>query len=211
MLVSITTLYNFDDSVFANLELPATMSTTDRQTVIANILMECAELELLFPDFDMMKDAIGYWSKAANLTWTRMWNAMQLDYDVLDNVNATITERETKNRTGEGTDNQTDIDTVAETMGNTRENQNRAYNNTDFTIREKIVDSGSDQTTRNRTLQDRWTDEVGEVNTRTTTRQGNIGVTSSQQLVTQELELAKNNVIMDIVRDFKNRFCILVY
>lgn len=41
---------------------------------------------------------------------------------------------------------------------------------------------------------------------------GNIGVTTSQQMVTQELELRKQNQIIEIVvRDFIETFCILVY
>lgn len=41
---------------------------------------------------------------------------------------------------------------------------------------------------------------------------GNIGVTTSQQMVTQEIELRKQNQLVDIVvRDFIETFCILVY
>ena len=41
---------------------------------------------------------------------------------------------------------------------------------------------------------------------------GNIGVTTSQEMLTQELELAKIiEVIPIIIESFKNRFCLLVY
>ena len=41
---------------------------------------------------------------------------------------------------------------------------------------------------------------------------GNIGVTTSQEMLTQELELAKIiEVIPVIIESFKNRFCLLVY
>ena len=48
--------------------------------------------------------------------------------------------------------------------------------------------------------------------TRTNLAFGNIGVTTSQQMLTQEIDIAKIiNVIPYIVDSFKNRFCLLVY
>ena len=47
---------------------------------------------------------------------------------------------------------------------------------------------------------------------RTMLAYGNIGVTTSQEMLTQELELAKIiEVIPIIIESFKNRFCLLVY
>ena len=41
---------------------------------------------------------------------------------------------------------------------------------------------------------------------------GNIGVTTSQDMLTQEMEVAKIiNVIPIIIESFKNRFCLMVY
>lgn len=48
--------------------------------------------------------------------------------------------------------------------------------------------------------------------TRTNLAFGNIGVTTSQQMLTQEIDIAKIiNVIPYIVDSFKDRFCIMVY
>lgn len=41
--------------------------------------------------------------------------------------------------------------------------------------------------------------------------QGNIGVTSSQQLIREEREIAEYNIYDAIASDFKNRFCVMVY
>ena len=47
---------------------------------------------------------------------------------------------------------------------------------------------------------------------RTVLAYGNIGVTTSQEMLTQEMEIAKIiNVIPIIIESFKNRFCIMVY
>lgn len=45
----------------------------------------------------------------------------------------------------------------------------------------------------------------------TRTEQGNIGVTSTQQLIKEEREVAEFNIYDRISEDFRNRFCLLVY
>ena len=54
--------------------------------------------------------------------------------------------------------------------------------------------------------------EHGGSTERTVLAYGNIGVTTSQEMLTQELEIAKIiNVIPVIIESFKNRFCLMVY
>ena len=64
--ISIYGLYLFDPTLFDNLQLP---TGVDRDELISNLVMECAELELLYPDGDYMKYAIGAWSKKENHIW----------------------------------------------------------------------------------------------------------------------------------------------
>ena len=45
----------------------------------------------------------------------------------------------------------------------------------------------------------------------TRVEQGNIGVTSTQQLITEERDVAMFNIYDQISADFRNRFCIMVY
>ena len=40
---------------------------------------------------------------------------------------------------------------------------------------------------------------------------GNIGVTTSQQMLTQEREVANFNIYQIIIDDFKDRFCLQLY
>lgn len=48
--------------------------------------------------------------------------------------------------------------------------------------------------------------------THTSRIHGNIGVTTSQQMLESELEVApKLNIMNIIIESFKNRFCLLVY
>lgn len=45
----------------------------------------------------------------------------------------------------------------------------------------------------------------------TRTEQGNIGVTTTQQMIKEEREIAEFNIYTYIADDYKNRFCLLVY
>lgn len=73
--------------------------------------------------------------------------------------------------------------------------------------------SDTDNTTRTETgSSEKSGDETG--NTKEileTERHGNIGVTTTQQMIREEREVAEFDVIQYIINDFKSRFCLLVY
>ena len=64
--LSIIGLYNWDDHIFDLLQIP---TGVDRNDVIQNILMECGELETMYPDWDFMYRAINFWSRKELPTW----------------------------------------------------------------------------------------------------------------------------------------------
>ena len=55
MRLSVLGLYQYDNSIFADMLIP---SALDRETLINNVLLECAELEILYPDADFFKFAV---------------------------------------------------------------------------------------------------------------------------------------------------------
>ena len=89
-------LYEYDPTVFDGLELPSytdpddNVHTIDRASVINSILLNCAELELLYPTIDMMKLAIGVWSAAEQDTWSKMYATQMIEYNPIWNVDADI-------------------------------------------------------------------------------------------------------------------------
>lgn len=113
-LLSILTLYNYDDSVFDNLLLPAGV---EKEDIVNNLLLELAELEIIYPSFDTMKSAIGFWSKKEMPVWEKMYATTQFEYEALENLWRTeqMTDTETRNLTGSnnetrnliGSDNET--------------------------------------------------------------------------------------------------------
>ena len=78
----------------------------------------------------------------------------------------------------------------------------------------KIIDDGSDSITYGKTETLTHGEKIvseGDI-TKNSHISGNIGVTTSQQMLEQEIEIsAKLNVIKMIVDSFRERFCLLVY
>lgn len=95
--LTIMGLYNYDPDIFAGFEVPDGM---DRDVVINEIVMQCAELELVYPSFNLMKLAINNWCKVESKIWDRLWNTENLEYNPIWNVDGKIIERGTAGSVG---------------------------------------------------------------------------------------------------------------
>ena len=96
MFLSITGMYEHDNSLFDGLDVPTytdknnVVHVVDKTDVINSILLNCAELEIIYPSFDTMKLAIGVWSAAEQDTWKKLFESQKLEYNPLWNVDAEI-------------------------------------------------------------------------------------------------------------------------
>ena len=162
MWLSIMGMYEYDPTIFDGLDVPTytdknnTVHTVDKNKVIQSILLNCAELELLYSNIDTMKLAIGVWSASEQDTWKKMFATQKMDYNPLWNVDA-------------------DVVNIGSVMGFNEDTD--------------------------------WSDAAKETQRRT----GNIGVTSSQDLLQQERDVADFSIIRFITESFKKRFCLMVY
>lgn len=237
--ISVLGLYKYDQSLFDNLQLPDGFTADDRTTLINNLLMECAEFECTYPNFDFCKAAIGFWSKARLHVWQKLYATMFFEYNPIWNKDGTITETRTKEYSGakSGTvtsskedwatkeDIATDSLLAGGNLDSTTENQTAGFNSNDYVKKDKtIVDQTWDETDthsirHNITDHDSGTGSSTETGSTSgdeseeyvRTEQGNIGLTSTQQLIKEEREVAQFEIDDFIIKDFKKQFCILVY
>lgn len=234
--LSILGLYQFDNHVFDLMAFPEGFSDEQKSIVTNNILAECAELEFLYPSAEVAKDLIGIWSRKELPYWDRVYKASLLKYDPIENYRRNETESISDDKTEEhsgsdvaragGSDSQTGSSSSTETNSGTDTvtNSTTGYDSNDFvshdrsqtTYGHQIGDSASGTNTQTYGRTD--TMQHGEKidHTGTTARQllayGNIGTMTSQDMLTQELNVAKIvNVIPIIIDSFKDRFCIMVY
>lgn len=192
--LSLLALYNYDESLLNGLieHLPNangipsgyadsyyTDITIEPQTVVENLLVECAEFEILYSDFNTLKRIIEIWSLKEKLVWQKMYNTICYKYNPIWNKDGknmwterqtgtgtkTETEAGTRTSTGTGkiTDNYTSTsDTKNKTSGTgsgtrtgTDETTGKvsAYDSIDFQNREK-TNSTSSETNSTESVED---------------------------------------------------------
>lgn len=200
--ISILGLYNEDNTIFESMQLPES-DHLNKDTLIHNILMECAELEALYTDPDFMKFAITEWSKARLHVWQELANTMDYEYNPIWNKDV-HDEEYIKNTRDES---RTYSDQASNTSSGTTTNQGVAFNSNSFDDREKDISSGSMSSTDNSTTRDAGYNDQ----TRNYTSQGNQGITSTQQLINEQREVSKFSLYDIIITEFKTHFCLLVY
>ena len=211
-MMSILSLYNYDNSIFNDLEVPEGM---DKDTTIDNILLECAELSLVYTEPVFMRRAIKQWSDKEQNIWEKLWATENLEYNPIWNVDGTVTEFETIER-----DKTNDIDRTtssgemtSDDVEQTTTDSVTGYNSTAWQDHTKsVVDSDRD-ISRSVTGSDNVDESESEDSERSlvTKRTGNIGVTTTQQMIREEREVAQFNTIDYITQSFKKRFCVMVY
>lgn len=203
--MSILGLYNYDNTLFDTMQVPPEV---DRDNIlIPNLLAELAELEVLYPDPDVMKTLINIWSRKQLPVWNKLQSTVNLEYNPIYNKDGYYEETETRDL--ENINRTTDIirETVTDEGSNT--NSVAAFNSSAFENREKDVISNE----RTNAAENSSTSD--NIDTGTVSRErheyGNIGVTTTQQMINEEREVVKFNMVNYIIEDFKQRFCILVY
>lgn len=229
-------IYKYHPTLFNEFVIPEAL---DKETLTDNLLMESAEMEIIYPDANFLESAIGAWSKKMIRVWNELYDTTQYDYNPIWNKDGTSIEVETRDLKGteDLTDNNTRTDdlktkqtrdlagtTSTSDSGESTEsvfgfNSDNAApaskNNASSTGSGSSTDTGTitnentGTQTDNRTV-DRDTTDTGTIK-HERTEQGNIGLTSTQQLITEQREVVKLNLYDTIIKDFIARFCLAVY
>ena len=207
--LSVAGLYEWDDRLFDLMEVPDGVNIP---LVKYCILMECAELNVLYPDWDFMYDAIGVWSIKEKPTWEKVYRLSQLEYNPIENYDRIENEIELEKtedhrlRSGSSSSSSTNMNQnnvtnkVAGANTNELAEQSGTSNNTAASGRADGRSNESDQLASN-------TDR-----NRASRIHGNIGVSTPADMMEKELSIyPKINIVDYIVRSFKERFCIMVY
>lgn len=198
--LSILGMYQYDDTIFDGFNVPEGMN---KDIAVNNILFNCAELEILYTEIDTLQMAITSWSSIELPKWERAFKALSLEYNPIHNYDrqeewsTTLKGNSTSNIQGE------------ETQTGTTESENKqtAYNSG------SLVTSDTNTVTPNLTNETTTSNSTNIDNTeiRTGHASGNIGVTTSQQMLEAELQIAQKSIYDTILNSFKNNFCLLIY
>ena len=243
-IMSIVGLYNYDSTLFDTFCFPDNFTQDEKDAVVNNIMLECAELEILFPDPAFMKTALTAWSFKEKPVWNRIYSASKLEYNAIENYRRTeeesISEDRTEQHSGSDSRSNTEQHSGVDASSASNTNTSSGTDSGDIThqvtgfdsnslVRQSVdvtsgsssgtdTQTGSSSLTHGEKIENSESLTHGEKithdnsNERTLLAYGNIGVTTSQEMLKQELEIAPLlNVMSVITESFKNRFCILVY
>lgn len=147
--LSIMGLYNNDPTVLDLMEFPDGFTDAQKQNVKENILIECAELEFLYPAPSVAKAIIGIWSRKELPYWTRVYKASQLEYNPIENYRRNETETIEDGRTEEHSGTDTNTAGGSDALARTGTDTNTESGSESFkrTGTETAAASGSDTNT----------------------------------------------------------------
>lgn len=182
--MSILGLYNWESNLFEKLVLP---DGVESETLVDAILLECAELEVIFPTPYLMKEAIGIWSRSRLQSWIRIYNALTANYDPVGTYSRNEERYESVTESRNANSNVTDDLYV------------QAFNIDNLNPKEQNDSNGSSK--ENNSISRDYNSSVT----------GNSGVRMFQTLVNAELKLRDKDFFSIVVNEFKNKFCLLVY
>ena len=202
--LSIYGLWLENHEIFDNFNVPEGM---DKDIAVTQILTECSDFALIYPNYDFMKMLIGVWSSKEALIWNNMYKSETLEYNPIENYDRheSLTRAVNSNSQGKsnGTSSSMSTDGGENTGGQT------AYDSDTIkdTTRARASSHSEGQNISAETAENQSAgSEVVSNHVH-----GNIGVTTAQQMIEGFREVSKFCTYDYIVQSFKDRFCIQVY
>lgn len=213
--------------------LSAAMPTSEiSDAVKTGLVAEAAELELLYPEPSAFKQIFDAWVVQRTPIWDKLYNSTQLQYDPLHNYDRTETEHIVHDST-EDADSTSNLDTTHKMAADTRTvgDSNGSEQTSAGRYGYNNQASATPEATGNRTNADHSSstilngqDDTGNQSgsatghiakagqeSRSVRAYGNIGVTTSDELIAQYRETQKFDFVQFVIDDVVGRFCLLVY
>ena len=152
--------------------------------------------------------------------WNKLYNVLNSEYNPIENYNRV--ENTTINNTGNETTNEninnSEVLTGGHTNNNTNENTHKvsAFNDENFSNDSNDINNSTDEfiynnETKTNTGTNTSTKTNSGSNETHSTISGNIGVTTTQQMIVSEIELRKYNIVNEFYSDLDNLLTIGIY
>ena len=196
--ITLLSMISWNPNILDNLHIPANLNL---EAIQINLIDECGELPLTVTNPKQFGILLDKWSTIQLDKWNRMQKALEIEYNPLENYD--------RQEIGDDLRTPDLTNTYIDKNPNANKSNIKNYKN-GYNSNSQVLSDSSESTT--------GTDiETSNKSTGTENNHhdwhihGNIGVTTSQQMLQSELDVAKNLVSDVIVDDFKNKFCIVVY
>ena len=197
MGLMLATLYNFDKTIFDGMELPDNLSNTD----FINLLMaQYGEMPLLYTYPPLLKSLITTWSNTSQYTWKHLAETLKAEYNPIENYDRT--------------EEYTDVFTGSTSANSGYKTSETGSNKTQVYGYNQLTTPADDSTNSSTSASDSASNSTGtstSTNTKDGRVHGNIGVTTTQQMLQSERDVAMFNIYDVIAKDFQKRFLIWIY
>lgn len=194
-LMTVEGLYNYKDTLFNEFNVPDGM---DKQIAIDTICMRSREMEVLYPNLEFFAIRIGMWSRKHQYNWKKLYDTTLLEYNPIENYDRIEEWNDTDTESGSSTVTNEIMNTGTVTE------QNTAFN-------AGLADHAKEISDNDTTNNGSGTNKRDAKHSRSGRAHGNIGVTTSQQMIESERDVAMFNIYDIIAESFVENFCLLVY
>lgn len=213
-------LLYYDDTIMDFFTVP---DGIDRQLALDTIYQRCGLTPLYHPDPAWLKFYVGRWCSKNAKTWEELYKTTVQDYNPIYNYDRTEETTDTRSGTrtlSEDTSSNTKQNgdtSVTDTSSDNSEHTTSADNSDTYEPGYKDVSSrqdtqASESSNRVDVTGDRAVDETtGETYSHKMRAFGNVGVTTTQEMLSAQRTLVRYNVYDEIADSFKEEFCLYIY
>lgn len=231
--MSLLGLYNWDSTIIDGLTVP---EGVDKSVLINNLLRECAELEIVYTQPEALKFFVGEWAKERLPVWERLAATLKFEYDPISNYDRREewTDEDTDERDEQssvhssGSHNGSSSGSISGSNSGTSSGESTSktagFNSAASDVPDKQQESREENSAESSEESSTESNEESSAESngktqisasRTATRSGraygNIGVTTTQQMIEQERNISLFDIDHVIIDDFKKTFCLLIY
>lgn len=213
-------LLYYDDTIMDSFTVP---DGIDRQLALDTIYQRCGLTPLYHPDPAWLKFYVGRWCSKNAKTWDELYKTTIQDYNPIYNYDRTEETTDTRSGTrtlSEDTSSNTKQNgdtSVTDTSSDSSEHTMSADNSSTYEPEYKDASSrqdtqASESSNRVDVTGDRAVDETtGETYSHKLRAYGNIGVTTTQEMLEAQRKVVRYNIYNEIADSFKEEFCLYIY
>lgn len=199
-MVTLLNLMQQDPELLNNIVLP---EGVDRDSLVNQILFEGCTLFPIYQDPKLFKSMAEHYFRMREQIHAELFKTLAYDYEPLENYDRV----EDRSHNASGTEGiSRDRNTNSTSSGNT-EQQVSAYNESDYQPQSKSISEATQGTDEGETI-DREHADQGTEHVRI---HGNVGVTTSQQMLEAQRNVVKFSLYEFIASHFLKKFMIGIY
>jgi len=201
-----------NDDLFSDLVLPEVL---DKDVVVNAILTTCSSLPVAYPDYSFLKNQIKYWSKRKKPIFDKWVWLLSQEYNPLYNYDRTeeYSDNEVVNNSGTKSDNTSTSFNSSNVSNNTVTNKATSYESDTF--KDTTQNIGSDSiygsNSGNNNTSSSENSDTNRILTHKARLFGNIGITTSTQMLSESWDWYNKDIPMIIAEEFKCDFCLGIY